>query len=312
MFKRIFGIGKEGNDIDRSLGYKRYTEFSNYLEQLEFQKFDEKYVELNADEKSLLSEGIGLNKQFDNIIHNWVSENEESHVANLFAGISRTRKAWEARTAALGKDVSQKRAELFYEYLDNAYSYLQKSDEINPEEPEVCARMIRVCMGLGVEEIPTYSYFNASKQLDSDHLFTHLMMANYLNPKWRGSIEKMHEFADKNFIGGSDNLLIVLKLFAITEEWNYYKIIGETKKNSEFFKDPDLKKKVLGMHSAFQDFSNESLLAPIVRNYFAFLLYKLNEKDKVKIELTKIAGKMTEYPWAYIGINTNKQLQKIY
>ncbi len=311
MLGKLFGFGKKEDDMDRSLGYSRVAEFSTYLTQSAFPLFEEKYKELEADAKSLLSEGLGLNKQYEDSIQKWVSQNDESYIANLFAGVSYTRKACEARTAALGKDVSEKRAMLFIEFLETAYDYLQKADQLNPDEPEICARMIRVCMGLGVDEEPASSYFYAAKELDADHLFSHLMMINYLNPKWHGSMEKMHGFADENYKEGDDNLLVTLKLFAITEEWCYYDIMNESAKARELFKNTELKNKVLSLYHKFREPSKGALLVPVARNYFAFLLYQFGEKNLARTEIRKIAGKMTEYPWAYLGILSNKKLQEL-
>lgn len=64
----------------------------------------------------------------------------------------------------------------------------------------------------------------------------HLMMLNYLTPKWKGSVEAMHHFADTRYTETGSTLLIVLKLFAVTEEWLWYNMNNENESTNNFLK----------------------------------------------------------------------------
>jgi len=313
MFRKLF-FGKNDSSkdaFDLSLGYSRLQEFKDYLINRNFEIFEDTYESLNWDEKTLLNDGIGLNENLSEEVFNWVNQRPDSYVANLFAACMQTRLAWIARTAGLGINVSEKRAIKFAEYLESAFDFLKKADEINDADAEVCARMVRVCMGLGLENDVTESYFNAAVEIEPNHLMVHLFMINYLSPKWYGSIEEMHSFADNCMQKSNCTLLIVLKLFAIVEEWVYYDMINEKEKKKQFFADASTKKMVYDLYDKYYSPKEGTLMEPYVFNYFAFLFYMFNEKSLAHKLIEGIAQKGIIYPWTYIGVNDNLQLQNL-
>lgn len=302
--------GKDTSDIDLSLGYSRLPEFKSWLQQGNYTAFESAYEELTWDAKTLLNEGIGLDESSADAINKWVMQRHDSYTAHLFAGVSKTCLAWIARTAALGRSVSEEKAQKFFDLLEEAFSHLQRADELNPDDAEICARMIRVCMGLETDTETAASYFNAAKQLVPNHLMAHLMMINFLNPKWRGSLEEMQEFADSMNNEQSNSLLVTLKLFALVEEWLFYGLNDEPKKKENFFKEEGVKAKVRELFAAYREEEEGKLLIPYVYNYFAFLFHKMGDQALAKQTAGKIIGKMTIYPWAYIDIDSNKELQQ--
>lgn len=263
------------------------------------------------DAKTLLSEGIGLNSSFKEPIAKWVKQNPGSYVARLFAGVSCTHLAWIARTAARGADVSDANANKFLNLLEEASNHLRAADEIYPDDPEVCARVIRVYMGLGADREAVQSYFDAAVQTEPHHLMAHLMMINYLTPKWQGSLEEMYEFANGRYNETGNSLLVTLLLFAITQEWVYYDMNDETENAASFFSSEELKQTVKNLYADYREQEEGRLLIPYVYNYFAFLLHQFGEKELTREAVAKINGKMTLYPWAYIGVDNSRQLQSI-
>lgn len=316
MFKKIFGLLKRDNSnglpqVDLSLNYCRLGEFEGYLKNKQYQLFETEYDNVEWDAQTLLNEGIGLNRDYANSIKDWVQQRPDSYVANLFAGVSKTCLAWIARTSAIGASVSKKNAGIFFTLLEESADYLNRADELNSANAEVCARMIRVYMGLGVEKENTSSFFSAATGIVPNHLMAHLMMANYLNPKWGGSITAMHSFAEeRNKVTGS-SLLITLRLFAITEEWVYYDLNGEEKKHAQFFANTELKLSILKFYEDYKEEEDGKLLIPYVYNYFAFLFWMTDNKELARQLIKKIDKKMTVYPWAYIDINNNNQLLRL-
>jgi hypothetical protein len=317
MFSKFFGRSNKGDDkkeemkIDLSFGYPRLDEFKNYLTKGKYDQFESEYELLQWDAKTLLNEGIGLNKDCAADIERWVKKRPDSYVANLFAGVSKTCLAWIARSAKVASSVSEESANQFVTLLDEAADYLIAADKINPDDAEICARAIRVFMGLGVAEENVWSYFNAAASLIPDHLMAHLMMINYLNPKWRGSLEAMHDFANQRVEDTGSSLLITLKLFAITEEWLYYNMNDEMDKYRAFFKQESVQANITALFNNYSEEESGALLIPYVYNYFAFLFWQMGNKDQARALISKIPGKMTVYPWAYMNIDSNAQLQQL-
>lgn len=249
MLKRILSFFNKQDEaeieepaIDLSLSYPRLQEFSQLLLAAKYEAFEAAYENLTWDAKTLLNEGIGLNKRYANAIKSWVENRPTSYIANLFAGVCKTNLAWIARSSANASEVGQTQAERFISLLEDAYNYLSEADKLNPEDAEICARTIRVGMGLGIELNVMEGYFNAAIDLVPQHLITHLMMINYLNPKWHGSLEAMQAFAQDRLEEGGSSLLTVLPLFSITEEWLYYNMTDEHEKRKAFFRNTELKK----------------------------------------------------------------------
>lgn len=316
MFNRLFGRNKKETAaaeplIDISLGYPRLEEFKQYLSNKQYQNFETAYESLSWDAKTLLNEGIGLNEHCAQDIQQWVKQYPDSYIANLFAGVSNTCLAWIARTAKRAVDVSEDNAERYIRLLEEALEYLTRADQLNEEDAEICARTIRVLMGLSAEEEQTLSYFNAAASFIPNHLMAHLMMLNYLTPKWKGSVEAMHDFANTRYAEGGSSLLIVLKLFAITEEWLWYDMNDENDKHKAFFKDDTFNNSIVDLYNTYQEEEDGRLLIPYVYNYFAFLFWKMNKKELARELIKKIPGQMTIYPWAYMGVESNKQLQQL-
>lgn len=311
LFGRFGGGKKEPGKIDLSLGFDRTEAFKRYLHAGKYSLFEQEYEKLNWDAKTLLNEGIGLEPDNASAILKWVRLLPDSYIACLFAGVSKTAQAWIARSSSVASEVANDQFRKFTDLLNEAVRYLVHADQLNPEDAEICARMIRVYMGLGVEEEKVVSYFEAAASFVPNHLMAHLMMINYLNPKWGGSVDRMYAFADERYEKGGSSLLIVLKLFCLVEEWLYYGLTDEPKMQKAFFQNEDMQQYILSLYAAYREEEDGALLIPYVYNYFGFLFYKIGEKEKAKTVIKKIDGKMTIYPWAYMDVNSNAALQKL-
>lgn len=168
-------------------------------------------------------------------------------------------------------------------------------------------------VGLGIDSDTTFSYFEAGKYFEPEHLHLHLMMANYLTPKWRGSIETLHSFAMEQYEGHPSSHLAVLPLFAIVEESVYYSIMNQRKEEKNVWQRKDYRSYV---ESLFQQYlhskpSNAFVLSPIVFNYFSYVLYKQNQFSLAREAFNGLQNQLTTYPWQYEGIGTIQSLSKI-
>jgi tetratricopeptide (TPR) repeat protein len=267
------------------------------------------YEQQHWTAQSLLVEGVGLDSTLKSDLKKWVDARPKSFVAQLFYGAQLTKHAWLSRSAKLAKHVSQSQADLFVGFLENAYDHLDVSIELNGRHAETFARMIRVCMGLGADMTETESYFQQAIAVIPEHLNAHVFLANYLNPKWGGSVTEMLSFARLAYENRPNSILIVLPLFAMVEEELYYNIIEP--KNTLFFQS---KARAVGLAELFDGYipaSATQLLTPIAYNYFSYLFYNFKDKDRFKKAIAGMDLKLTTYPWSYLGIETVKKLQKL-
>lgn len=171
--------------------------------------------------------------------------------------------------------------------------------------------MIRVCMGLQADFETTSGYFEAAVAAVPNHLMAHMMMINYLNPKWQGSLDEMYNFANQRHEESGSHLMVVLKLFAIAEEWVYYDMTEEKEKADNYFKDEEMKSVIEALYDNYEEEEDGKLLIPYVYNYFSFLFYMFGDKNKAREVIGKLGGRITVYPWAYIGVESSEELQKL-
>jgi hypothetical protein len=302
---------KTNDGIDRSLGFARMSEFGNYLLQAQYDKFERGYDLLHWSERSLLVDGC-MDEKYVAAIEKWAKMHSAAHQSHLFFGVSLTQQAWQIRTAQTADKITKSQTERFKSLLELALEHLQFADEVNSNDPETCARIVRVLMGLGAEADLIESWFVGAKALETNHLYAHLAMLNYYTPKWHGNGGRMYGFANTHYMTCDKGILSVLPLYAMVEEWLYLGMNNEEAAQRDFFKEGYRRTYILQIQAKFIEFSDTTLLHPIFYNYLAFLLLRIGEPEFVRaIAPSFVHGKMTEFPWAYIGVNNHTELRKV-
>jgi hypothetical protein len=310
IFHRLFGKTLNDN-IDRSLGFSRVQEFRDYLLNEDYQKFEQAYNLLHWSERTLLIEGCCFDDKYAKSIEQWVKNQRNSYHAHLFWGVYQTHCSWQIRTAQTADQLTATQIRQFLDLLEYALEHLQHAYELNSKDPEICARIIRVMMGLSKPEDEVERWFLLGKALETNHLQTHLNMLNYLTPKWCGSVNRMHGFTNKHYMVSDKGVLSILPLYTMVEEWLYLSMKDEKEALRTFFTEGHRRTYILQVHAKFIEFPENSLLHPIFYNYLAFLLLRIGEPEMVHaIAPNFVQGKMTEYPWAYVDINNHTELQE--
>lgn len=300
-------------EISNDLGIPEVNHFNQMLQKSFFQEASQFYSQSPWFRQSLMAEGSGLSVTNFDRIKEWHLQMPHDFVASLMWGVALTGKAWRVRGSGAGSTVSEDDAVSFTDLLEEAMEAIQASDQQNEQHAETCARAIRVCMGLGLDEPTTMSFFEAGKGFEPEHLHLHLMMANYLTPKWRGSKEALHAFAKENFEQHPHGHLVVLPLFAIVEEALYYGMTDQSEKEKQVWLRIDYRE--LSLH-LFDQYSRRSVadsevLAPIVFNYFSYVFYQQKRTQLARQALEGMQNHITTYPWSYEGIDSIQMLQKL-
>lgn len=310
-FFNLFSTKKPSERIDRSLGFVRINEFRNYLLTEAYDKFERGYDLLPWADRTLLIEGCCSEPEYADAIERWAKTHRESQQAHLFMGAMLTHRAWEIRTAQTADKVTMMQKERFRDMLQIALEHLEFADEVNPNDPETCARIVRVLMGLDAKEDIVERWFLSAKFMETNHLQAHLAMLTYLAPKWHGNSSLMHGFANKHYLASDKGILSVLPLFALVEEWVYLGISGAAQAHADFFKEGYRRTYILQVQAKFMEYPESAVLTPIFYNYLAFLLLQIGEPEIVRAIAPNFAtDKMTEFPWAYINVNTPAELVK--
>ena len=135
------------------------------------------------------------------VLDEWVEAHPESYRARLVRGLFYVDYAWYFRGTAYARKVSDKSFEQFDRYLRLAKEDLDAAHEMNPNDPEASIGLIDVAGGSSMSDSAMRGYFDRATELVPFHIGAHYAYANFIQPKWGGSIRELRAFvaeAEKN------------------------------------------------------------------------------------------------------------------
>ncbi|MGW3075331.1 MULTISPECIES: hypothetical protein [unclassified Kitasatospora] len=103
--------------------------------------------------------------------------------------------AWEARTGARAKDVTEERWKVFHERLDTAEEQLLEAAEREPSWHAPWSFLQTSAMGASLGADVATVRFEAAVRRAPGNVGSHRARLQQLSAKWGGSHEEMHEFA---------------------------------------------------------------------------------------------------------------------
>jgi tetratricopeptide (TPR) repeat protein len=152
---------------------------------------------INKESDELTDIYIYIAKEIPNvlpILNDWCNKSPNSHVPWTARGTFYVYYAWEARGSEWADSVTDDKAILFIERLEQAQTDLEKAYQLNPEDPNAPAQLINVAMGLGLDSDYMETQFQRAIKADPNHFKAHRTKLLYLMPKWYGSADKVFDF----------------------------------------------------------------------------------------------------------------------
>ncbi|MGW0651015.1 hypothetical protein ACWD4T_19785 [Streptomyces umbrinus] len=127
-------------------------------------------------------------------------------------------RAWQIRTAARARHVSQEQFHAFRTLLNDATPVLRTAADLNPGDPVPWRILISHAMGLGAPREVFDEYLARGRDCDPHDLGLHTRAVQYLAQKWYGSHAEMFDFAESAAAQAPEgSLLRGLPLQAVTE-----------------------------------------------------------------------------------------------
>ncbi|MEU5347731.1 hypothetical protein AB0H18_44230 [Streptomyces sp. NPDC020766] len=127
-------------------------------------------------------------------------------------------RAWQIRTAARARHVSQEQFHAFRTLLNDATPVLRTAADLNPGDPVPWRILIGHAMGLGTPREVFDEYLARGRDGDPHNLGLHTRAVQYLAQKWYGSHDEMFGFAESAAAAAPEgSLLRGLPLQAVTE-----------------------------------------------------------------------------------------------
>ncbi|MET9554329.1 hypothetical protein [Streptomyces sp. NPDC006645] len=233
----------------------------------------------------------------------------DSALALLVSGARRVSWAWEARTAARAEHVSREQFQTFHERLRVAEEELY---EVAEREPGWVAPWYFLQMsgrGLQVGQETARLRFEAAVGRCPEHMGAHQQQLQQMCAKWGGSHEEAHGFARTAMLKGSEGgPLGELVALAHLEHW----LELEDGADTAYIRRPDV---VAELHEA----ADRSVRHPAhgrprgwlhTYNSFAMAFSLAGEKKAAAELFHAIEGRVTEFPWQYLGNDATKVFGK--
>ncbi len=186
---------KSGNNsslkVDYSFGIVEAKNARLLLVQAKYDELDLLILNLKPDILTLTVDYLALTNETA-VFSNWQEKSKEKDVAKLCLGVCYLHKAWISRSHASGNDVSEEKANEFFEYQDLSWEQLSTIDDNFKLFPEVNSRLIRLAMGMQNDESITKYFINAISE-DNTVLWPYLHYCEAIEPKWGGDIDMVKD-----------------------------------------------------------------------------------------------------------------------
>ncbi|MEU9040527.1 MULTISPECIES: hypothetical protein [unclassified Kitasatospora] len=229
-----------------------------------------------------------------------LAETPDDTVALLLSGARQITWAWEARTGARAKQVTEEQWKLFHERLDTAEEQLLEAAEREPSwlAPWYFLQISARGASLG-PEVATCR-FEAAVRRSPDHGGSHRQRLQQLSAKWGGSHEEMHHFARSAMLAAPEGShLGELVALAHLEHW----LDLPDGEDHAYLTSPTVL-------AELQEAAFRSVLHPDFTpargwqgsfNTFAMAFSLADQRKTARLLFEALDGAVTESPWHYLS-----------
>ncbi|MFF6783394.1 hypothetical protein [Streptomyces sp. NPDC012510] len=207
-------------------------------------------------------------------------------------------RAWEIRTAARARHVSQEQFTAFRTVLRDAEHTLRTAADLNPGDPVPWRILISHAMGLGAPRAVFDEYLARGRAADPHHVGLHSRAVQYLAQKWYGSHAEMFEFAESAAAAAPEGSpLRGLPLHAVTE-YALEHDAGIGQGPVAWSRIEGLVEAGLELSAAYEPGDRR---AAGFRNHLALALIRSGRETEA-LEVFRLIGTDARmFPWAYMG-----------
>jgi hypothetical protein len=286
---------------DLSFGLIDSLNVKALLQQKQWEQFETVALALASDDFTRLLDGVCLTPAYGALLASY-KQSGDSELRHLVAGTHATFLAWQARSAAYGRELSQQQIEGFAAFLNEAYQRLNRPFTTALLRAEAAARLVRVAMGLSEPELAQEAFAHCL-ETNPTHLQGHLFYFNVCTPKWFGSEDTLEAFVDQAPTTELRELLQAMYLMELYQEVSDSSAIVKQKFRNDNNRQLDY---VMALHPR----PATSLYNIYLDNYLAGLHHALDQFDQRDLFLNELGAATTNYPWMYFGLYW-QDIQKI-
>jgi len=153
-----------------------------------------------------------------NVLDEWCSKQPMSHIPWLVRGSFYTDYAWQIRGGGWAENVPKDAWPKFRGKLEQAQADLEKSYQLNPDDPNSSSSLLIVARGLSQPKEKMEEHFKNATLACLFHFGAHYQKLNYLMPKWHGTPEEMYDFSTQCMKFADQHPYMGLVMVAALEE----------------------------------------------------------------------------------------------
>ncbi|MFD7735315.1 hypothetical protein ACFV6F_33645 [Kitasatospora phosalacinea] len=208
--------------------------------------------------------------------------------------------AWEARTRASARNVTEEQWKTFHERLESAEEHLYRAAELDPQLLGPWYFLQISGRGASLDRDAARNRFEAALRRSPGHLASHRQRLQQLCDKWQGSHEQMHAFARRAMLAapeGSPHGELVAR--AHVEHWlalppqEDAAYMGQERVRAELHEAADRSVR-------HPDYVRGRDWAA-THNEFAMAFALAGQPAAANLLFAELGGLATERPWAYWG-----------
>lgn len=233
---------------------------------------------------------------------------QHSSLAAIAGGL---RYVWAHRLRgfATADQTSDAQAFNMYDMAEAAHAALAEAARLTPGDSAVHAFRIRSEMLARGVDGGVDAIVRDLEAAGESNVFADLARLNYTAPKWHGSVNEMHAFADAAMARAPNAAFLALKARAYLEEWLYESGMNETPGAAERFKEkssaPPFRKALADLDDRFLDLLKtgpalSAAEAHFARNQFAVLFVAFVDRPRLKRHLSALTVPSAT-PWGYFA-----------
>lgn len=231
---------------------------------------------------------------------------QPSPLAFLVRGCHAIMWAWAARGRGKSDNVSAAAWKLFEERLRMAEADLHMAAQGDPADPTPFANLIRVAMATDAPPEALWNNFQAAVARQPDHWKAHDAMLSALSARWGGSNEEMFDFARRRAAEAPPGSDLPMLLFAAhLDVWSHtHTIDGNPAGALAYIHQPHVRQELDAAYARSLGGPARVRASTVrVRNDAAFVFHLWRDLQRLRMELDRLGGAFTEYPWVYLRSN---------
>ena len=238
------------------------------------------------------------------VLDAWVSEEPDCYHGRLARGETLLYWAWHARTACLGRSVSEEQGRYFFARLELAATDISRAKELNPRDALVHASTVTLAKGIlpdvRLSESVQDSLLSVARSNDKLNYSTHVRALSYYCKKWAGSHEKMFRYA-RSVVHQLPN---GHPLWVLIPMAHYERQLIERLPN--YWQESLVQQDILGAYAkalggnaiSLNPLAWEQELEWTTRNYFAYCLLRIGCLEQARHQIRIIGRRpLVPHPW---------------